>query len=111
VCLIGKFISHSTQSGFGLPPRNVDKLVPPCGNLERRKPVSLASGVGNNPSPVSSVTTANVGSWYAVPLRIIPESGQVPENVPEAASSELCGIFHDDEAGSNFANEACKLPP
>jgi hypothetical protein len=34
--LIGKFISHSTQSGFGRPLKNVDKLVPPCGNLERR---------------------------------------------------------------------------
>jgi len=42
--------------------------------------VLLASGVGNNPDSVASVRGANGGSWYAVPLCVIPDLGQVSEN-------------------------------
>jgi len=62
--------------------------------------VLLASGVGNNPEPVAAVRGANGGSWYAVPPRIIPERGQVSENVSKPSTKERCDVFHDDEGGS-----------
>jgi hypothetical protein len=50
--------------------------------------VLLASGVGNNPEPVPPVRGANGGSGYAVPPRIIPERGQVSENVSKSSTKE-----------------------
>ena len=41
---------------------------------------SLTVGVCNNPDPISVMVRAKFGSWYTVPLRIIPERGYVPEN-------------------------------
>jgi len=49
---------------------------------------SEAFGVGHNPDPVASVRRTNGGSWYAVPFRIVPERGQVPENSVKSPSSE-----------------------
>jgi hypothetical protein len=49
---------------------------------------SIALGVGNNPDAVASVRSANVGSWYAVPDRIIPERGQVSENPVNSSTKE-----------------------
>jgi hypothetical protein len=59
-----------------------------------------ASGVGNKPEPVAAVRGANGGCGYAVPPRIIPERGQVSENVPKSSTKESCDVFHEDVAGS-----------
>jgi hypothetical protein len=45
-----------------------------------------ASGVGNKPEPVAAVRGANGGSRYAVPPRIVPERGQVSENVSKSST-------------------------
>jgi hypothetical protein len=50
--------------------------------------VLLASGVGNNPDPISSVRRTNGGSRYAMPFRIVPERGQVSENVSQSSRKE-----------------------
>jgi hypothetical protein len=50
--------------------------------------VLLASGVGNNPDPVSLVRGANGGRWYAIPFRIVPERGQVSENNSKSSAKE-----------------------
>src|ERR1044072_6216986 len=47
----------------------------------------------------------------AVPFRIVPDRGQVPENAVEAPVTESCDVFHDDVAGSNRANEPRKFGP
>jgi len=47
-----------------------------------------ASGVGNNPDAVASVRGANGRRWNAIPLRIVPERGQVSENNSKSASKE-----------------------
>ena len=60
----------------------------------------LARGVGHNPDPVAIVEETNGGSWYAVPLRIIPERGQVPENSSESFIKESCDVLHEDVGGS-----------
>lgn len=71
----------------------------------------VAAGVGNNPDSVASMRGANMGSGYAMPLRVIPERGQLSENSAQPSSQEACDVLHDDEAGSYEANESRKLCP
>jgi hypothetical protein len=40
------------------------------------------------------------GRRNAVPLRVIPEVGQVPENVSHSASKEPWNVLHEHVAGS-----------
>jgi hypothetical protein len=107
----GKFISHSTQAGFGVPPIAVDKLVPPCGNFERRKPVSLASGVGNNPEAIPPVRRVNGVSRDTMPLRIIPERAELAEDDVQSARSKDRTILEDDKPWPYFGDEADNLAP
>lgn len=51
-------------------------------------PSSCATGVGNKPDAIPPVRGANGASWNAVPLRVIPERGQVPENSSHSSSKE-----------------------
>ncbi len=46
-----------------------------------------------------------------VPFCIEPERGQVAENASEPPSSEHWGVFHEDEGGSNIANDASEFNP
>ena len=78
---------------------------------------SLAFGVGHNrpfpgddPDPVT-VGSANVPGAEHTPFRIEPETGQVPENVPQASSEEPTHILHDDVAWSYRANGPRKEGP
>ena len=68
-------------------------------------------GVGDDPNPVPAVRGANVGSRYAMPLRIIPERGQVSENVCKPPPKQSCDVFHDDVARSYLANEPSIFAP
>lgn len=62
-----------------LPPA-LPRLFNPC-----------AVGVGNDPDTFAYVVGTNGESWNAVPLRIIPDFGQVSENLahPVAVSKQL----------------------
>jgi hypothetical protein len=70
-----------------------------------------AFGVGHNPDAVASVSGAKGGSWYAMPLRIIPERGQVSENAVQPSTKESCDVFHDDISGLKLANKTGKFRP
>jgi hypothetical protein len=61
-----------------------------------------ASGVGHDVDPVTEVRGTDGGSRYAVPLRVIPERGQVPEYVsePSVSPKEPWDVLHEHEAGS-----------
>lgn len=72
---------------------------------------SFARGVGQNPDPVASVRRTNGGSWYAVPLRIIPERGQVSENSSKPSTKQSCDVLHDDKSGCQFANKTGDFGP
>jgi hypothetical protein len=63
------------------------------------------------PNSIPKLSGTNVGSWYAVPLRIKPERGQVSENSANAPSKQSCDVLHDDVAGSNLANNSGVLSP
>ena len=68
-------------------------------------------GVANNPEAIPPVRGANGGSWDAMPFRIVPERGQVSENVSKPPKKECCDVFHDDEAGSYLANKSGVIAP
>lgn len=72
---------------------------------------SPATSVGNNPNALPGLRQANEGSWYAVPLRIIPERGQVSEYSAQPSMKQVCDVLHDDEAGSYLANKSGVLSP
>lgn len=110
----------STHEGQDGPLKRCDKCV--CFPKRNRRWIdgfdklprfrlSLARGVGNNPSPVSSVRRTNGGSRYAMPLRIKPERGQRSENIAKPSIKQLWAVLHDDVAGSNFANETLIFEP
>lgn len=72
-------------------------------------------GVGQAENALSSVGGAHVGCSKHVPLCIVPERGQAPENTspcaPVVESKEPCDVLHEDEAGSYHANDPSKLRP
>jgi hypothetical protein len=45
------------------------------------------------------------------PSRIKPQRGQVSENCSKSQSNESWGVFHEDVARSNLANDSSKLTP
>jgi hypothetical protein len=71
-------------------------------------------GVGtsrDDPNPLSAVRGANGGRSQHSPLRIVPESGQVPEYDFEPPSRKSWGVFHEDVSWSYLANDARHLSP
>jgi hypothetical protein len=57
------------------------------------------------------VIGTNGESRYAIPPSIKPERGQRPENVSEPSTKQLCDVFHNDDRGVDFTNEAMIFPP
>lgn len=50
-----------------------------------------------------------MGSWNAVPLRIIPDRGQGPKNGIQPSTKQRADVLQDDELWSQFANKAGDL--
>ena len=61
---------------------------------------SVTVGVSHNPDAISEVTGANGSRWNAIPFRIEPERGQIPENVSKTPSKQTWDVLHEHEAGS-----------
>ena len=61
---------------------------------------SRAMGVGQDEDSLSLVGRSNVGRSKAIPLRIEPRLGQVPEYAIQPSSSERWDVLHEDEPGS-----------
>jgi len=51
------------------------------------------------------------GKRYAVPFRIKPERGQLPENSVHPETKQAWCVFHDCETGSKFANNSAVFFP
>lgn len=77
--------------------------------------LSLARGVGQQKDAFASVRRSNVGCAETIPLRIVPERGQVTEHfgeVPSAARRhEPRHVLHEDEARSKQINDPSILAP
>jgi hypothetical protein len=68
--------------------------------LDSPHPVSLALGESQYEHPVPDMRGTNGGSWYAMPLRIIPERGQRPENSVQPSSKQPCHVLQHNRSGS-----------
>jgi hypothetical protein len=64
-----------------------------------------------NPDSFSAVGRPGIASPQHTPFRIEPHRGQVSENPSKPSTSEQWGVFHEDEAGSNLANDPSKFRP
>jgi hypothetical protein len=60
----------------------------------------LPFAVGKNPEPVPSVWRSHIVCAEHTPFRIVPETGQVPENNVESPRFKGCDVLHDDVAWS-----------
>ena len=70
-----------------------------------------ARGVGHDPDAFPQVGSANVCRRNNSPLRIIPERGQVAENVSKPPSKQSCDVFHKHVSRSYLANEPGVFAP
>ena len=59
-----------------------------------------AVGVGHHEDPPAEMRRTDGGSRNALPFRVIPERGQVPENVPHSSNKETWDVLHDNPTGS-----------
>jgi hypothetical protein len=57
-------------------------------------------GIGNNEDAIAEVRGANCGRRNALPFRVIPEAGQVSENIPKSGRKEAWDILHECVSGS-----------
>jgi hypothetical protein len=74
---------------------------------------SEAVGVGtpDKPEALADVRRSNVGSSQHSPPAVIPERGQITEHSSEPPSKDCWAVLHEDEAGSNLANDARHVAP
>jgi hypothetical protein len=69
-------------------------------------------GVGSDdPDAIASVGKAGGVRSQHTPFRIEPHRGQVPENSSKPSTSEVWGVLHEDESGSNLANHTGHFAP
>lgn len=139
VCPVGNPINHSVRTGLIHPSTRYGTqrgshfrskpILHPDGRVSPRcfrcivsiengaKPFDLF-GVGHKPNPVAQMWSTDSGSRYAMPLRIIPDLGQVSENSTEpstgvfaGASKKTSDVLHKEEVGSYFVSKADDLTP
>ena len=72
---------------------------------------SVALGVRHDPDSVPAVRSANGGSGYTVPLRIVPDRSERPEHLVQSARAKGCDVFADDPARSRFGDDAVHFEP
>lgn len=58
-----------------------------------------------------AVRCPELGRRKAVPFRIEPECGQVAEDTGKCCPNKSGTVFHEDEAGSNLANDTGNVRP
>lgn len=116
----GKPMNHSTHSGFRLPLPSVRRTISgrlSAGLWRRRLDIddcfspSDAFAVGHNPNSIARMRGANVGRWYAIPFSIVPERGQVPENIVKATRSEGFNVLQQEHSRSKLPNDTSALAP
>ncbi|VXB23597.1 hypothetical protein BURKHO8Y_110237 [Burkholderia sp. 8Y] len=76
-----------------------------------RSIASSATGVCQNPDPLSEMGSAGIGRRNDSPFRIEPHRGQVSENSSESPRSEHWAVFHFNSDGLYLANDPSHLGP
>jgi hypothetical protein len=71
--------------------------------------------VCNDEDALSAVGRTDIGSANARPRRVIPERGQVSQDLGKRSSSvdskETWDVLHEDVSGSQLANDTGELGP
>jgi hypothetical protein len=69
---------------------------------EAARAVGNVSACADDPDPITEVRGTDGGSGNAVPLRVIPELGQIAKDCPHSSvsSKEPWDVLHEDVAGS-----------
>jgi hypothetical protein len=100
-------------------------LLFPSGRMWRTVPVrvtyrfppvigfaSVAQGVGTHkPESFTLMRSADIASSQHCPSTVIPERGQVTEDSSDSPKKDCWAVLHEDDARSNFANDARHVPP
>jgi hypothetical protein len=71
---------------------------------------SFAIGVGNDPNAVAFVRGADGLRWYAIPLKVKPALGHVPENNAHPVTKQRCHVLHDCVLWSYHAKGSHQFP-
>jgi hypothetical protein len=71
----------------------------------------LAVRVGKYPDPIAFVVGTNGSSRYALPFCVIPERGQLSENVSHPETKQAWRVFHERVPRSKLANKSGELGP
>jgi hypothetical protein len=79
---------------------------PGCFIMDGASWFAFVVGVANQPEPISDMDGADCSSRNAMPFRIVPDLGQVPENSVHPETKQAWDVLHDDEARSKLANES-----
>src|SRR5262245_48437874 len=53
----------------------------------------------------------NIGRAYKRPFRVVPSSGQAPENGLDASNKQPADVLHNDDARSKLANASVEFKP
>lgn len=70
-----------------------------------------ARGVGHDEYSVTAVRGTNGCRWYAVPFRVIPDRGQVTDDIVKPKSKQCCDVLQQNCLRSKYANESRNLGP
>ena len=108
-----------TQVGSSRPERTIASVsvVPEClpdSALYPAAPLCFESPavvVGNNPDTVPLVRSANGGSGYTIPERVIPDLSEAPENRVQSARAKGCNVFADDPCREGVRDDPEHLVP
>jgi hypothetical protein len=104
VTIGGRTLPEAVQSEI-VPPRAAETLPQAVGEQ------GVAVGVGQYPHSFSVVRGIKVGRSIHSPRRIKPQRGQVSKDSSKSTNNKIWRIFHEHEAGSNFANHSHHLSP
>jgi hypothetical protein len=71
----------------------------------------VGSAAANDPDAVAPVRGTNGTRRNAMPFRVIPDLGQVPENRVQPSTKQRCHILQQGPDGSNHAKGSNHFPP
>jgi hypothetical protein len=86
--------------------------------VEDSATVAGSGRVSNDKHPSALLCGTKRGSGNSLPLRIVPEDGQLPENASDGGlfsgpdgNKQAWRVLHHDNAGSKYANHSREFPP
>jgi len=80
-------------------------------NLSLRTLIVAVGVPSHKPESISLVRRPDIGSSQHCPSAVIPERGQITKDNSESPSKQSWAVFHEDETGSNFANDPRHVTP